>query len=45
MKGLIFAQYAGAPISDINDVDMGINNILDTGLFANEYKKRNRRTG
>ena len=45
MKGLIFAQYAGAPISDIDVIDMGINNILNTGLFANEYKKWNRRTG
>ena len=37
-KGLIFAQYAGAPISDIDVVDMGITNILDTGLFKDEYK-------
>ena len=32
-KGLIFAQYAGAPISDIDVVDMGITNILEKGLF------------
>ena len=37
-KGLIFAQYVGAPISDINVVDMGISNILKTGLFTDEYK-------
>ena len=42
-KGLILAQYAGAPISDIDVVDMVITNILDTGLFADKYKKMERK--
>ena len=37
-KGLIFAQYAGAPISIIDVVGMGFGNVLMTGLFAEEYK-------
>ena len=44
-KGLIFAQYAGAQILDIDAVDMGISNILDTWLFNNKYKKWNERPG
>ena len=35
-KGLIYAGYAGAPISDINVVDMGVGLIFDTGLYAKE---------
>ena len=38
-KGLIFAQYAGAPISDIDLVDMHIKNIIGTGLYKEDYKK------
>ena len=38
-KGLIFAQYAGAPIWDIDIINMGISNILETGLFTGKYKK------
>ena len=37
-KGLIFAPYAGEPILDVDVVDMGIGNILYTGLYAEEYK-------
>ena len=35
-KGLIFVQYTGALISDINVVDMGISNILKAGMFADK---------
>ena len=35
-KGLIFAGYAGAPISDVNVVDMEVGLTLDTGLYAEE---------
>ena len=38
-KGLIFAQYAGAPISDIDLVNMRIKNIIGTGLYKEDYKK------
>ena len=35
-KGVIFAQYAGSPISDVDVIDMGIKNILSAGLYAEE---------
>ena len=35
-KGLIFAQYAGSPISVVDVVDMEIGLILATGLYAKE---------
>ena len=37
-KGLIFDMYAHTPISDINVVGIEICLILDTGLYAKEYK-------
>ena len=37
-KGIIFAQYAGVPISDIDVTDMGTSIILITGLFAEGCK-------
>ena len=39
------SQYAGAPIPDIDVMDMGITNILGTGLFKDEYKLWNALTG